>query len=119
MSIRKAAAAVAGLAILLGVNVTFAQEKSGAAGLSGGPKSQIYCAAKPAGQLCNHGTADLLKLSGAKKQQWTEAVNRYNKAVDAATRQLLDESRSILSPEEQALVQRWFDKGVNQQINRL
>lgn len=79
----------------------------------------IFCPTKSTGQLCNHGTADVLKLSGTKRQQWTEAVNRYNKAVEAATKQLLQESKGSLSPEELALVEKWFAKGLNPEINRL
>jgi len=79
----------------------------------------VFCPMKSTGQLCNHGTADLLQLTGAKRQRWTEAANRYNKAVDAATKQLLEEATAELSPEELALVEMWFAKGLNPEINRL
>lgn len=80
---------------------------------------EVFCPAKPTGQLCGHGTADLLKLSGEKRQKWAEAVGRYNKAVAAATKQLLEDSKPVLSPEEYAQVEKWFAKGLNAGINRL
>ncbi len=79
---------------------------------------EIFCLAKSAGQLCNHGSAEVLKLDGAKKERWTEAANRYNKAVDAATKQLLEDAKATLSAEEFATVQKWFDKSLNAQLNR-
>lgn len=79
---------------------------------------EIFCPGKPAGQLCGHGSADVLKLEGVKKQRWGEAANRYNKAVDAATKLLLEEAKEILSPKEFAIVEKWFDKSLNVQLNR-
>lgn len=49
---------------------------------------------------------------------WNEAANQYNKAVDAATKQLLDDAKATLSPWEFATVQKWFDKSLNTQLNR-
>ena len=91
------------LAVLFSVIVLQAQEHSaGQHGTHGAASSSmseaIFCPAKSTGQLCNHGTADVLKLSGAKRDKWTEAANRYNRAVDAATKQLLEEAKSELCP---------------------
>jgi hypothetical protein len=61
-----------------------------------------------------------LSVTGDKRDQWVAAARRYNKAVDAATVQLLEDAKGILSPEEQRLVESWFTKGLlNPQINRL
>ncbi len=79
----------------------------------------VFCPMKSTGQLCNHGTAYLLKLTGAKRQSWTEIANRYNKAVEAATKQLLQEAKVGLSPEQLELVEKWFSRGLNPEINRL
>ena len=79
----------------------------------------VFCPGMSTGQLCPMGTVNTLKLTGAKKQKWTEAANRYNKAVDAATKQLLEDSKTTLSPEEYAQVEKWFAEGLNPEINRL
>jgi hypothetical protein len=79
----------------------------------------VFCPGMSTGKLCPMGTVNTLKLTGAKKQKWTEAANRYNKAVDAATKQLLEDSKTTLSPKEYAQVEKWFAKGLNPEINRL
>jgi len=79
---------------------------------------QIYCEGKSAGQLCGEGTVAALKLSGAKKAAWAEAANRYNTAVEAATRRLLKDTETTLSPQDLAIVKQWFARGVNTQINQ-
>jgi len=120
-------AGTAVLATLFGIGIVLGQEHS-AGHQAKQPEDKsampdmsqaIFCPMKSTGQLCHHGTADLLKLTGAKRQQWTEAANRYNKAVEAATKQLLEEAKTTLSPEELALVEKWFAKGLNPEINRL
>lgn len=79
----------------------------------------VFCPTMKTGQLCSHGTSDILQLSGSKRDQWIEAVRRYNKAVDAATIQLQEDAKTLLSPEQETEVQRWFAKGLNPQINKL
>src|SRR5262249_33244773 len=79
---------------------------------------EIFCVAKSAGQLCTHGSADILKLDGTKRQRWSKAVHRYNETVDAGKKQLLDEAREMLSPEEYAKVEKWFDKSAITQLNQ-
>lgn len=81
--------------------------------------AQIFCNAKKAGQLCNHGTADVLKLSGAKRERWTQLVNRYNQRVEEASKELLSEAKSLLSAEEYAQVETWLDRARNAELNRL
>ena len=56
------------------------------------------------GQLCSHGTADNLNLT-ASRDQWVASACCYNKAVQEATARLLEDSRTILTPEEQQLVE--------------
>lgn len=83
------------------------------------PEREIFCSHLSAGQLCLGGTPNVLKLEGAAKQRWTDAGRRYNQAVDAATRQLLADAKTTLTPEQYATVQKWFDKGVNELLNQL
>jgi hypothetical protein len=115
--------------VLCGSLVTFVQAQSHtdhapaapAAGTAGGAEApHVFCPTMKTGQLCSHGTADRLQLEGPNKEKWVEAARRYNKAVDAATTALMEESKAFLSPEEQKLVESWFTKGLlNPQINRL
>ena len=100
-------------AVVLVAGVTLCAEETGQ------KRSEVFCSAKKTGQLCNHGTADLLKLSGSKRERWTEIVNRFNKAVEAATQELLTESKAVLSPEELAQVEAWLDKARNAELNKL
>ncbi|MBI3939565.1 MAG: hypothetical protein HY315_01910 [Acidobacteria bacterium] len=71
------------------------------------------------GQLCSHGTANVLQVSGTGKDRWIEAAREYNRAVGAATNQLLEKSKTFLTPKEQALVEKWFAKGLNAELNHL
>lgn len=115
-------AGVAVLGALFGIGMLFGQEHAGHHAQQQGTSSMagaIFCPAKSTGQLCNHGSADVLKLSGAKRQSWTDAADRYNKSVEAATKQLLEDAKSTLSPEEYAQIEKWFAKGLNPEINRL
>ena len=93
--------------------------KSSSTSTSPAEPPTIFCPTMTTGQLCSHGTADALKLSGAKRDRWVEAARRYNKAVKAATKQLQEDVKAVLTPEEQALVQMWFAKGLNPEINRI
>jgi len=102
----------------LGGDAQTAERKVGPAQPAPSGSGEVFCMAKPAGQLCTHGSADILKLDGAKKQRWNAMARRYNKAVDTATKQLLDEAKEILSPAEYAQVEKWFDKSVNTQLNQ-
>lgn len=83
------------------------------------PEQEIFCSHLSAGQLCLGGTPNVLKVEGAAKQRWTDAGRRYNQAVDAATKQLLADAKTTLTPEQYATVQKWFDKGVNELLNQL
>lgn len=100
---------VVALAALVGVGVLTAQT----------PKREVFCEGLSAGQLCLSATPRELKLEGAKRDQWIEAAREYNKSVDAATKQLLARSKTVLSPEEYARVEAWFDKGLNVVLNQV
>ena len=114
MQPRKAMLAAVITVVVLAVGVTsYAQESAVE------KRSEVFCSAKKTGQLCNHGTADLLKLSGSKREQWTKITNRYNTRVEAATQDLLKEAKTLLSPEELAQVQIWLDKARNAELNKL
>lgn len=72
---------------------------------SAGP---IFCPAKSSGQLCGHGTADLLKVEGANRERWDALVQRYNKQVESAQKQLIEEARAFLTPEQVKQVESYF-----------
>lgn len=113
-----AALALAVSASVLGGGAQTAERKAERPQESTSGSAEVFCMAKSAGQLCTHGSAAVLKLDSAKKQRWNEIAQRYNKAVDTATKQLLDEAKEMLSPEEYAQVEKWFDNGLNAQLNR-
>lgn len=122
MKRRKAGAVnVVMITVLFGLGVLYAQKRSA----SGMDKSKmdtpgtVFCPGMSTGQLFPIGTVRSLKLNGAKKQSSSEALSRYNKAIDAATKRLLEDSKGSLSPEEYAQVETWFAKGLNPEINRL
>ena len=85
---------------------------------SGAP--EIFCAHMGTGQLCP-GNAQMFKLSGAKKERYEEALNTYNKAVGAAQKQFLADTKEKvgLSPAELALTESWFAVGLNPEINKI
>ena len=77
----------------------------------------MFCSGLPTGQLCLHGSPNVLKLNGTKKERWIEAGGQYNKAVDTATKKLLAQAKTILSREEYASVEKWFAKSLNVLLN--
>ncbi len=81
---------------------------------------EIFCSHLGTGQLCP-GNADMFKLSGPKKQAYLEALNSYNKAVAAASKQFLADAKTKagLSEAELALAQSWFAEGLNPEINKI
>lgn len=81
-------------------------------------KAEIFCESLSVGQLCLHGSVDVLKLDAEKRAKWQEAGRRYNQAVNSATKQFLGEVKAFLSPAEYARVEQWFDKAVNTYLNQ-
>ena len=106
------------LAFATGAGVLLAQGQS--------PKQQaeqkaaeVFCDGLSTGQLCLSNAPKVLKLDDAQKQRWTEAARQYNKAVDVATKQFLEQSKPILSPGQLATMQKWFDTGLNPVLNQV
>src|SRR5581483_10758837 len=57
-----------------------------------GEENAIFCPTMKTGQLCSHGTAQVLGLKGPDADAWMEIARKYNKAVDAATMQLFKDA---------------------------
>jgi len=79
----------------------------------------VFCPTMKTGQLCTHGSSDALNCAGAQRDRWVAAVRQYNRAVDAATKQLQADAKTILTPEQAKEVNRWFAVGLNPQINQV
>jgi len=79
----------------------------------------IFCPTMKTGQLCSHGTANVLGLTGAKQEKWVEIARKYDRSVDAATLQLFKDAESVLTPVQMAQLKAWFAVGLNPQINDL
>lgn len=71
------------------------------------------------GQLCSHGTSNVLGVTSQKEEQWLQAARKYNRAVAAATDQLMKDAAGVLTPEQMALLKAWFAEGLNREINQL
>jgi hypothetical protein len=80
---------------------------------------EIFCASMKTGALCPTGTVSSLHLSGQKQDQWLDAVQRYNKAIEDANKQLHADAKDVLTPAQIAQVDKWFAVGVNTQLNQL
>ena len=107
-------ATLAGAGVLVAQNQTPKQQSQQKA-----PELEVFCTGLSTGQLCLSGAPNVLKLDDAQKQRWTEAARQYNKAVDGATKQFLEQSKPILSAEQFARMQKWFDKGLNPVLNQI
>jgi hypothetical protein len=83
------------------------------------PAPEIFCNTMQAGALCPTGTVSILKLSGPKVEQWLAAVGKYNDAVESAARQLKTDAKGVLTPAQMAEMDRWLDKGLNPEVNRI
>ena len=80
---------------------------------------EVFCNTMQAGALCPTATVSILKLSGPNVQMWLNAINKYNEAVENATRQLKADTKGFLTPAQQAEIDRWMDKGINPEVNRI
>ena len=83
------------------------------------PAAEVFCNTMQAGALCPTGTVSVLKLSGPKVQQWLDLVGKYNDAVETATKQLKADAKSVLTPAQIAELDRWMDKGINPEVNKI
>lgn len=108
---------VAAVLMTLAAGTFYAQDRTGAAKADA---PEIFCGHMKTGQLCP-GNAQMFKLSAAQKEQYTQALNRYNKAVGEAQKQFLDDAKTKagLSETELALAQSWFSEGLNPEINKI
>jgi hypothetical protein len=80
---------------------------------------EVFCNTMQAGALCPTATVSILKLSGPNVQLWLNAINKYNATVENATRQLKADTKGFLTPAQQAEIDRWMDKGINPEVNRI
>ena len=111
------------LMTLLAAGTFYAQEHGGASAKERHAKSdapEIFCGHMKTGQLCS-GNAQMFKLSGAQKEQYTQALKSYNKAVGEAQKQFLEDAKTKvgLSEVELALAASWFAEGLNPEINKI
>ncbi len=81
--------------------------------------AEIFCEGLGLGQFCLQKAPSVLGLTDAQAEAWTEAALRYNRAVDTAATQLVEESGAILSPDQLATLEQWFDKGLNVVLNQV
>jgi hypothetical protein len=82
-------------------------------------REDIFCSTMKTGQLCSHGTAANLRLTGDKEKEWIALARKYNAAVDTATEQLFKDAENVLAPDQLALLKAWFAVGLNPKINQI
>jgi hypothetical protein len=109
--------------VLFNVGTFYAQDRAGTSAKATQAKAsapEIFCAHMKTGQLCT-GNAQMFKLSAAQKEQYTQALNKYNKAVAEAQKQFLEDAKTKvgLSEAELALAESWFAEGLNPEINKI
>ena len=104
------------LTTLLGAAVVVAQDQASKSKTEQ-KAPEVFCDGLSTGQLCLSNAPTVLKLTDAQKKQWTDAARQYNKAIDVATKQFLEQSKPILSPEQFASMQKWFEMGLNPVLN--
>jgi hypothetical protein len=80
---------------------------------------EVFCNTMQAGALCPTATISILKLSGPNVQKWLDAVGKYNSAIENATRQLKAETKGVLTPAQMTELDRWMDKGINPEVNKI
>jgi hypothetical protein len=84
-----------------------------------GEKEPIFCPTMKVGQMCTHGTAAILGLTGADADEWTAWARKYNKSVNEATEQLFEDASGKLDAKQMELLKAWFAIGWNPQINSI
>src|SRR4051794_14065016 len=94
---------LAGVVALVLNIVSFAQEHdhsahTGQAKTAPEDETDIFCSTMKTGQLCTHGTTNVLGISKANEAKWMELTRKYNKAVDAATLDLFKDAEGVLTP---------------------
>jgi hypothetical protein len=109
------------LAVLLAALPFYAQDNGKSKGTQAkSDVAEIFCSHMGTGQLCP-GNAQMFKLSDTQKQRYSQALDAYNKAVAAASKQFLEDAKTKvgLSETELALAQSWFAEGLNPEINKI
>jgi hypothetical protein len=71
------------------------------------------------GQVCSHGTAAILGLTGDDAKEWTVWARKYNRAVNEATEQLFQDASAKLNAKQMELLKAWFAIGWNPQMNKI
>ena len=84
-----------------------------------GEKESIFCPTMKTGQVCTHGTAAILGLTGKDAEEWTVWARKYNSTVNDATEQLFEDAATKLSPPQMELLKAWFAIGWNTRINAI
>lgn len=79
----------------------------------------IFCPTMKTGQLCTHGTAANLGLTGDVNEEFRAIARSYNQRVNAATEQLFRDAEATLMPEQVELLKAWFEVGLNPEINEI
>jgi len=82
-------------------------------------EEDIFCSTMKTGQLCTHGTAVTLGITGENNEKWVAIARKYNQAVNAATLQLFKDAEGVLTPAQQDLLKAWFAVGLNPEINQI
>ena len=90
-----------------------------AAQKAAGDKESIFCPTMKTGQVCTHGTAAILGLTGKDAEEWTVWARKYNQTVNQATEQLFKDASTKLNPKQVELLKAWFAVGWNVQINSI
>ena len=106
------------LTALVGAAVVLAQDQASKSKTEQ-KAPEVFCDGLSTGQICLSNAPTVLKLNEAQKQRWNEAARQYNKAIDGATKQFLEQSKPILSPEQFASMQKWFEMGLNPVLNEV
>ena len=118
---------VTALMILFAIGTLYAQQRAEHGGASAPVAKvevlEVFCNHLGTGQLCpgSNATAKLFNLSGAQKERYLEAIYAYNKAVEYASQQFLEDAKTKvgLKPAQLAVAEKWFLAGLNPEINKI
>jgi hypothetical protein len=118
------ATSVTVLMILFALGASYAQQRPIQGGASAPAEVlEVFCNHLGTGQLCpgSNATAKLFNLSGAQKERYLEAIYAYNKAVEYASQQFLEDAKTKvgLKPAQLAVAEKWFLAGLNPEINKI
>lgn len=115
---------VTALMLLFAVGTSYAQQRAQPGGpgaaVAAAEVPEVFCSHLGTGQLCP-GNARMFNLSGAQKERYLEALNAYNKTVEAASKQFLEDAKAKvkLEPAQLVVAEKWFAVGLNPEINKI